>query len=68
MKIIYFGPITNKILYPVFATLTSCIFFILDSFLKSFEKEQVEKYGTHPFENYFTMFIADISCAFYIFY
>ena len=67
MKIIYFGPITNKILYPVFATLTSCIFFILDSFLKSFEKEQVEKYGTHSFENYFTMFIAE-SLALFIFF
>ena len=67
MQIIYFGPITNKILYPVFATLTSCIFFILDSFLKSFEKEQVEKYGTHSFENYFTMFIAE-SLALFIFF
>lgn len=66
MKIIYFGSITNKIVYPILATLCSCIFFILDSFLNVFETEQKEKYGTHPFENYFTMYIGESLSILYI--
>ena len=70
-KILYFGPLTNKFLYPILNTLSSFVFAIIEGFLSHFEKELKKEnkptYGKHAFLHYFLMFTAEATTIFIYF-
>lgn len=50
-KLLYFGSITNKFIFPILSTLCSVVFAINDCLIEKFDankdKNNISKYGQH---------------------
>ena len=62
-KLLYFGSITNKFIFPILSTLCSVVFAINDCLIEKFDankdKNNIPKYGQHAFIYFFTMFFSE---------